>query len=384
MLRLLIIVIAFILYGSLYPFQFDFGRTGASPLWILLYSWPAKFDKFAWRDAGVNLLLYFPLGAATVMAMGRRMPRAAAGAAALLLGLGLSASVEMLQVYDGGRTCSLMDVICNVLGAACGAAAALLFQPQIARLTGSRHSGRGAGGALLLVCSWAGYQLYPFVPLFSRGRLRASFARFTATPFSAVEVCAAAAEWFAFALLMRAVMVEGPDLAGRFRAPWLALAMLSLPLRLLIVERRLAPAEILGAAIALLLWTFPWDKPKVAAGACILAFAIVLRELEPFRFTAATHPFSWVPFAATFAAERQNAVLVLLRKAFEYGSMVWLLRAAGYRYTNAGMATAAALLLLELVQRHLPNRQPEITDAVIAALMTSVLWGARNSRRARE
>ena len=54
MLRLLLIVIAFILYGSLYPFHFDFDRTQTSPLWILLHALPAKFDRFAWRDAGVR------------------------------------------------------------------------------------------------------------------------------------------------------------------------------------------------------------------------------------------------------------------------------------------------------------------------------------------
>ena len=79
--------------------------------------------------------------------------------------------------------------------------------------------------------------------------------------------------------------------------------------------------------LALLLWTYPEDDAS-RAGACMLAFAIALRELEPFRFTPAAHAFSWIPFSAT-SRERQNATLVLLRKTFEYGTMVWLLRATG-------------------------------------------------------
>ncbi len=59
----------------------------------------------------------------------------------------------MLQVYDGSRTCSLMDVACNFLGTMGGSAAALLFQPELAWLTG-RKSRRGGGGALLLACAW--------------------------------------------------------------------------------------------------------------------------------------------------------------------------------------------------------------------------------------
>ena len=374
MVRLLLIVIAFIVYGSLYPFQFDFDRTDASPLFILLHAWPARIDKFAWRDAGVNLLLYFPLGATAFLAFARRTPRVVAALTAVLLGTALSASIEMLQVYDGSRTCSLMDLVCNFLGTLTGVAAALIFQPEIDRLSGLRKSRRAAPGALLLAAAWAGYQLYPFIPLLSRGRLHENLARFAATPFSPLEVLAAAAEWFVFALLMRSI-------AGRFQAPWLALAMLALPLRLLVVGRHLAPAELVGAAIALLLWSYPEDEPKVMAGACLLALAIVLRELEPFHFVRAVQSFSWVPFSATLLAERQNAALVLLRKAFQYGSMVWLLRAAGYRYLNAGMATAAALLLLELLQRHLPNRQPEITDAFIAVVMACILWGARSEAK---
>lgn len=370
---LLLIVIAFIVYGSLYPFQFDFDRTDLSPFLILLHSWPAKIDKFAWRDAGVNLLLYFPLGLTAFLVMARRLPRTVAALGTLLLGLTLSASIEMLQVFDGSRTTSLMDVTCNFLGTAAGVVAALIFQPQLARLTGRRKSRRGAAGALLLACTWAGYQLYPFVPLFSRGRLREHLARFTAAPFSWVEACAAAAEWFAFALLMR-------SLASRFKAPWLALAMLALPLRLLIVERRLTPAELLGAGIAFVLWSYPEEQPKLVAGACLLALAIALRELDPFRFTHPAQSFSWIPFAATFAAEQQNAVVTLLRKAFEYGALIWILRATGYRYLSAGIAVSTALLLLELAQRYLPNRQPEVTDACVAALMACVLWGLQTAR----
>jgi VanZ family protein len=372
--RLLLIVIAFIVYGSLYPFHFDFDRTDASPLFLLLHSWPAKIDKFAWRDAGVNLLLYFPLGVTAFLAMARRVPRAVAALGALLLGLGLSASIEMLQVYDGSRTCSLMDVACNFLGTMGGTAAAVLFQPELERLMRSK-SRRGGSGALLLACAWMGYQLYPFVPLFSLGRLHEKVIHFTNAAFSPVEVCASAAEWFTFALLLRSI-------GGRLRTPWLAVAMLALPLRLLIVGRHVAPAEVLGAAMALLLWSYPEEEPKIAAGAWLLGFAIVLREMEPFHFVREAAGFSWIPFAATFAAERQNAALVLLRKAFDYGGMVWLLRAAGYPFRNAGMATAAALLLLEVLQRHLPNRQPEITDACIAALMAWVLWIARGVQAA--
>jgi VanZ family protein len=368
-LRLLLIVAAFIVYGSLYPFRFDFGRTDANPLTILLHAWPAKIDRFAWRDACANVLLYFPLGLTTVLVFMRRWPRAAAALATVMLGVGLSASIEMLQVFDSSRTCSLLDVTCNFAGTVGGVCAALIFRQEISQITRRRKGDRGAGGALMLACCWAGYQLYPFIPLFSRGRLRANVARFLATPISIVEVCAGAAEWFAFALVMRAV-------AGRLKAPWLLLAMFCLPLRLLIVERTLAPAELLGAGLAMLVWTYPADSSRVRAGAGMLAAAIVLRELSPFEFTAQAHAMSWIPFSATLDSERLSAALVLLRKAFEYGTLVWLLRASGLRYWSAGLWVGAGLMLLETAQRYLPNRQPEVTDAAIAGILACIFWGS--------
>jgi hypothetical protein len=53
--RRLLPIVGFIVYGSLYPFHFDFDRTSASPLGILLHSWPSTFDRFTFRDLCVNL-----------------------------------------------------------------------------------------------------------------------------------------------------------------------------------------------------------------------------------------------------------------------------------------------------------------------------------------
>jgi VanZ family protein len=368
-LRLLAIVIAFIIYGSLYPFQFDFGRTHANPLEILLHAWPAQIDRFAWRDAGVNVLLYFPFGLMAVLVLTRWWSRAAAALTAIAFGVGLSASIEMLQIFDSTRTTSLLDVVCNTAGTAAGVGAALIFGGRILGIARRRTGDRGAGGALMLACCWAGYQLYPFIPLLSRYRLRDNFTQFLATRLTSVEVFAAAAEWFAFALVLRAVV-------ARMTTAWLLLALCCLPLRLLLLERALSPSEVIGAGIALLIWTYPARSSRVREGAGMLAAAIVLRELSPFTFTAPAHPMSWIPFSATLESERLNAALVLLRKGFEYGALVWLLRASGLRYWLAGLWVGGGLLLLEMLQRYLPNRQAEVTDTVIALILTVVLWSS--------
>lgn len=374
--RLLLLAIALIVYGSLYPWHFDFARGGADPLGVLLGAWPRHINRFLLRDAAVNLLLYFPLGMAAVLAAVRRHSRAAAWGAAVLIAVALSAGIEMLQIYDPGRVCSLFDVLCNVLGAAGGAAAALLFRPELESLA-RRRPGRQARAAVLLLGCWAGFQLYPLFPMLSRTRLRAEWA-LLARPASiaAVEVWASAAEWFAAALLMEALL-------GRMRARWLLAAMVCLPLRLFMAGRTLALSEVLGAALALLLWSVLREKLRLRAALWMLASAIVLRELAPFRFSELPSRFSWIPFGATLDSENFSAVLVIFRKAFEYGAAVWLLRARGVSYAPAGVTVAAALAVLEAAQRYLPGRTPEITDSVLALLLALVLWRLSDSRSRR-
>jgi hypothetical protein len=258
-------------------------------------------------------------------------------------------------------------VVCDVTGAAAGAMAALVFHPELDTLA-RRKTGRYGPAGLLLAACWASYQLYPFFPVLTQTKLRASLDLLAGTAsLSAVEVWANAAEWLAAALVLEAVF-------GRMRPRWLLAAMACLPLRLFIVERSVTLSEALGAALALLLWSLLPERKRLPAGLFLLAAAVVLRELSPFRLAMTPQAFSWIPFAPTFDSERQSAAVILLRKAFEYGAIVWLLRTRGISYARAAAAVAGSLAVLEAMQRYLPGRTPEITDSVVALLMALVLW----------
>jgi len=362
----LLLVVALIVYGSLYPWQFDWWRSSESPLDVLLRSWPSYVDRFLLRDVAINLLLYFPLGMAAFLTVARRHSRTAAMAAALLLGAALSTAMEILQVYVPGRVSSLLDIACNFSGTVGGALAALVSRPRIERLM-ERESRKVAPAAALLLVCWATCQAYPFFPAFSQTRLRHALAAFSHGPLSAVEAWANAAEWFAAALAARAIL-------GRLRWWWPAAAMCAVGARLVIATRGVTPNEVAGVVLAALLWAAIPERWKLRAGVWSLGVALVLRELAPFHFSAEAQPFSWIPFQPTLESERQSAVVILARKAFDYGAMVWLLRKNGLGYLRAGMVVAAGLLAFEFVQIYLPGRTPEITDAVLALLMVAVLW----------
>ena len=377
MRRLLLLVVALIVYGSLYPWHFDFSPR-VNPLDFLLHSWSFEWDRFLLRDMAVNVALYVPLGAAAALALAPKHGRGASAALAVLLGMALSATMEMLQIYVPGRQCSLLDVATNTIGTAAGAWVASIVWPGFVWPPLSRHPReRHAGAAVFLLACWAGFQLYPFFPILSQTRLRNGLALlFHASTVSPVEIWACAAEWVAAALAMKALL-------GRLRLPWLVLAMACLPVRILIAGRILGLDEVLGAALALLLWpAIDRALGRPVPAAAILGSAIVLRELEPFHVGARPAAFSWVPFAATLGSPWQSGAVIVLRKAFDYGAAVWLLRQVGWPYGYAGAIVAAALGALEGAQRYLPGRTPEVTDAVIALLVAFVLWRVDSTGRA--
>jgi VanZ family protein len=370
---LLLLVIAVVLYGSLYPWDFNF-HTPVSGLWMVLHNWPTGLTRWVILDVILNVLLYVPVGALAFLTFARRRrSTAVALLLAVVLGFAMSVTVEMLQAYDRGRDAGGLDVITNTTGALTGALLALLFQPAIESLA-ARGTRRSATAAAVLAVLWGAFQLYPFVPLFRIARLYAGLAFLKQPPvFAPVELWSATAEWFTISLLLEFA-------AEPLDTVWPAFLMLVIPLRLFIPGRGVGWNDLFGAGLALLLWCGMRPKRRLGAGAWIMGSAILAYELAPFHFLAHPQHFSWIPFFATLGSERQTAAVIVLRKAFEYGALVWLLHARGWSYLRSGALLAAALLGLELVQRYLPGRTPESTDAVLAALMALVLWLASDFR----
>lgn len=371
---LLLLAIALIVYGSLYPWDFHFERH-AHPIQIILASWPHVWNRWAARDIAINVVLYFPLGVLAILAMRpRRQTRVLVLLAAVALGFALSASMEILQVFDDHREASLLDITTNTVGTIAGALFALALAPTL-RSFASRTARRLDKSAVLLAALWAGFQFYPFFPFLSTYRLRTEIAalwhRFLVSP---VPVWTGAAEWFALALLVAA-------LVGSLPTRWLAVLMLLLFLRFFIATRTVGWNDFFAAGLALALWGAIPGARRQRAGLAIVLSSLLVYELAPFHWTAVPTEFSWIPFAATFDSTRGTAVVILMRKTFDCGAAVWLLHGAGWRYSRAGACVAAALFVLELVQRHLPGRTPEITDAVIAIIMAGALYLAGDSRK---
>ena len=95
------VIIAVIVYGSLYPFMFRQPVNGFGPaVRALLESWnetPSRGDFIA------NVALYMPLGFFAILAIGRGIGTAKRIVLAVLIGAFLSTCMELTQYYDDGR-----------------------------------------------------------------------------------------------------------------------------------------------------------------------------------------------------------------------------------------------------------------------------------------
>ena len=371
MIRVFLLCAFLVAYASLYPWRFDEGRHLGNPLLILLRSWHIQLTISNAKDVVVNLLVYMPLGFSGYWGFNGIRSKGLRLVLPVALSLVLSASIEMLQIYDSTRYCSLIDVICNTAGAFAGAIAAALLLSLMPKLkVVSALRAEGTAPILLLAC-WAAYQAMTVLP---NVRLEVSSELTSPTTLLfAINALGYALEWLIAGKILETVV-------GFSRARWcLALLTLLLPFKFLIGRHRIYWAEVVGVVFAFAVWSalakrrdFP--HTPIALLFCLL---LVLRGLAPFRFMPFSHGFNWIPFDALFDTERQTGLVILTRKVFDYAALIWLLTRSRVPLWTAAAAVAVALGLVEALQTHIPGRSAEITDPLLALLCALMLSSLR-------
>ena len=154
---LIVITVAAIIYGSLYPFEFRVPAEGEGPVSTLLRSWATPSGR---GDFLANTLLYMPLGWFGVLSLPRQMSVGLQLVLMILFVTMLSVSIELTQYFAAGRVTAADDVYANLLGAILGGLGATFLSgrrwrvPLVAKLSAEPIP-------LALIAAWAGYRLYP-------------------------------------------------------------------------------------------------------------------------------------------------------------------------------------------------------------------------------
>jgi VanZ family protein len=361
------VVVAVIVYGSLYPFMFRaHGHSGLSDaIAALLATWTRPTSR---GDIISNVLLYVPLGLFAVNALAR-LPRALRVGLVTALGLCICTAVELIQFYEAARNSTMSDVYCNTMGTFLGAIAGVVLHrgvklPFVGQVAWQPFP-------VLLLAAWGGYRLYPYVPTIDLHKYWDALKPLVFSPtLSAVDLYRHTATW-----LVPAVLLEALFGAHRRRLLFTLLVPAVLFARVLIIGTILSPAEVAGAALALLLWLAVLSHLPVRTGIVALMFigAVVIQSLAPFHFESSARAFGWVPFLSFMRGSMETNILSMFEKVFTYGSLLWLLTRAGLSLGVATAASAALVFALRYAQVYLPGRSAEITDFVMVLVLALVM-----------
>jgi VanZ family protein len=356
---------AMIIYGSLYPFAFRIPLRGLGPVETLLDTWdhmPGRGDFIS------NILLYMPLGFFARQALRGKGILLQSGIV-ILAGTALSIAMELTQYYDAGRDTEATDVYANALGTILGVVSARVLGTDMIRWTFSRGTDDRVPLMLLLV--WLGYRLFPFLPVIDLHKYWHALKPVIEDPsITTYNLFRHTVVWLTAAILLEQVVGHRRSLAI-----FPALAGFVLFSRILIMSTVLSLGDILGAALATFLWFVLAlsVRLRLSVITALLFFHVTIGRLDPFVFAEPTRDFGWIPFHSFMVGSIDIDVQSFFEKFFLYGSLLWLLGKAGFPLRVATPFVALMLLVTSWVEVYLPDRSAEVTDAIMALMIGTVI-----------
>lgn len=367
---LLLLILALIAYGSLYPFDFVPRANGVAEM-AKLFVRPAIGMQRG--DIVGNLLLFIPYGLVSVLAARAHRRPSLACLGYVAVGLVLALGLQVAQVWLRSRTPALGDAVVNATGLLIGlvlGALALRLRPS---LGDARQS--AALVPLALMLAWLAYQWYPLVPTLDLQNVKNALKPLLLAPrLDPVRILVTAVGWATFFTLW------GLLAAGRSSAIVKGLAgMSTLCGKAFIVGAGISLGNVIGLGLAII--ALPWlQHPRAlpALSVAILA-SLFLSGLQPFMPTTTARAFEWIPFTGMLEGSMATNLANLLEKTFLYGAAIMFMHRHGTRPLPAAIAVAVCLATIEAAQVFLPGRTAESTDPVLALLLGVVI--AQLSRR---
>jgi hypothetical protein len=196
------------------------------------------------------MVLYVPLGFFATFAIGEGVATPKRIALATLTGALLSTSMELAPHYDDGRQTAATDLYANLVGTMLGAIGGRLTGrnlrwPLLREIASNRVP-------MLLLSSWAGYRLFPYVPTTDVHKYWNVLKPLILHPsLTGYDLFRYTAMWLAIGALIEAI--GGPRHLGLLFPLFIGFVIVA---KVVMLYTALTPAEITGAALALCAWAF--------------------------------------------------------------------------------------------------------------------------------
>ena len=364
--------VVFIIYGSIFPFDFV---SEAKPISEFYGEWH-MFRNIP--DASDNFLLFIPLGIGLDACFLRRGRLFGASLVAwLVLGVG----VQLVQLYLPTRTAALSDALWNAVGLVFGVLAfkrARLTIDHIQRASAGPHDGY----AMLLVALWFCYESFPFVPTLDIGELRDHIKTVVvAPPFELMRLL----QHGLAAVLAGMAMLRANWLQPR----WLNVVIpgsLAVFLEVFVAYGSLRRETLMGMVGGLLLgYALAAYKPQKAPVLAITVAlgALLITVLTPYRGQALGAGFTFTPFADVFWKGVTVDVSPSAFEALAVGVLLWpgsFLRGSAHNARTLWVcAVVVLLILLEVVRMYVVGYRGDTTPLTMALILASFQMGFSKS-----
>ncbi len=379
----------FIVYGTTFPFSFDLEALSITEMQRRV-NW-SPFSGLP--DMVQNILLFMPFGFLGYFSLIHKSSRLRK-LAIVLLGAGLSLSVEFLQIFSGNRWPALADLLTNTAGTAVGLTMGLLLKKSVLGFKSHPLSRRfldapSAFPALVFILLVVAGIWEPFDFSLDIGGIWNHVKPILHHPFHFSlpdeDVFACIQFLLASLFLCRVFQESGwhrPATAGLLV---LFLAGISLEASQFIIVSRYPEVQdvlvgMMGTTLGAILFHFPGfrERPRMWSLTSVLGIfsASMVRSLHPFQFKTSPTHFNWIPFRPQYEATTAAALGNFLANGMVYFPIGFLI---GYFFPKARQATNVALiisgciaLILETAQGWVVGRYSDVTS-VFGALLGSLL-----------
>lgn len=366
MFRFLLLIIALITYGSLYPFKFS----GQHPEITETLSWLLNVSLHTTRsDIIANILLFVPYGFVARFYINSHKKRFQSAVWVVIFGGLLAFTLQYLQFFLPARVPSSGDALFNVFGIIIGLIFSHLLTQyshnHIPNAQSRQVSWSQVSIPLLLALIWVGWRWFPYMPLVATESILNSLNPLINKPqLDFVSIIRDGIGWLMFFYLIS----QPPfDKQPRFRV--LKIAFYILAIELFIINNEITVNDLLAALGAFALYAsmhFSAIEKMLGWG---VALGIVLIWLSPFSLADPLHGFNWIPFHSLMKGNPWlNAELILL-KIYFVSAMIYLFQRRRIDYGLATILCMALVFPITISQLLIGSSTPDITDTFMVAVI---------------
>ena len=361
------IVIIFIAYGSLYPFNFDLSRPLPEDLGAWLLNWQQRTIR---SDVIANILLFIPYGFFGALTVQQKQKPYPVLSILWMLGVGILFAIclQFIQFYLPSRVSHAADALLNAVGILIGIALAAYSNSQRIQRMIPEHLRIAISPAFLVLFLWIGWQFFPYIPVFESQQFGQSLDTIVKSTWSLSLWLQNVLMWLIFYHLVKRV------LGKEYRLGFIVLvSVFVLIIKLAMYRSQMGWSEVTAIPLAIIIHQMvsrQWMIPLLAVSSIVL---LLWDSLFPLRFQESINSFQWLPFddflkGSTWYNLSQLIEESLLLASVGYFSAKWWM---SYRWAASLLVFLAASITV--LQLFIVGKKPDITLLVMAFVIGILL-----------